>query len=55
MWRIIKFIFTGVWNPHQHLWKIINKGKLLQSGRLVGERYVMQCESCGCIKSQDLW
>lgn len=57
MFRLLKFLFTGVW--HMHTWQVLNKvamtrrraGSNLQQDYV---RYTLQCKHCGEIKEQEI-
>lgn len=62
MWRLLKFLMTGVWEVHKHEWEIIESRNIKvyshswtgasYSSNLV--RHTLQCKSCGNIKVEDI-
>jgi len=55
MWRLIKFLFTGYWNEHEHEWEILNKTKIYNADSIeydipVRIEYILQCKKCGKLK-----
>ena len=52
MFRIIKFLFTGIWKQHEHNWEIMEEGTIYKDGTtVVGKMYILKCSTCGEIKS----
>ena len=52
MFRIIRWLFTGVWEIHNHEWEIIKEVKVQSYDakyveRDIFTRYTMQCKKCG--------
>ena len=54
MWRIIRFIFTGSWEVHEHEWEIIETSEILNKHGIVGKSYILQCTECGDITNRNI-
>ena len=58
MFRILRFLLTGYWNQYKHIhkWKIYKKEDVIDkddNSIKVAELYILQCETCGEMKSQE--
>lgn len=52
MWRIIKFLWTGVWKEHQHSFEVLKEGSIIDDhyDEKIGSYYDCRCIECGEIK-----
>jgi hypothetical protein len=48
-------IFLWLFWAHQHRWKIHSEDVLkVADSKVVGQRYILQCEKCGDLKRMDV-
>lgn len=51
MMRLLNFIITGIWNPHEHFFVIKEEFTIRERGvtAIIGKIYISQCQGCGKI------